>query len=435
MTSVSEAARIFSRRLAMVLVSLLLAGCLGKPNPSASADAQTGAPTAGTSVAASASATSSPEQSAAAAGIWKGGIGLVFGQRYAAASAESAWIVTRPYSGTDLILNRLSLADGVLSTVPVKGIFADVFASADAADDGAGQLWMVYLQQILRIDEAHGTTHRWVLPPAPYDVVPSLQFPAAGQAVADAWDATNHQLLLARTGDYRLYRFDPGTSTVGSSELPIETTEASTIAVMADGSIGVSGQRRESLTPAPAAVVVPHGEKPTKILGVVAVCAAPSGIAALDETGAVRLPATATKPLAAISVKPDPGAPLACDRQGNIFSAFVANGTLTVVRIAQAKAPASVVLPLAPTPAGPPTASAGQQASDGSGSSTTPQGGTSPGASGPTPSGAPVETADPLLLALLPDGLGGVWLVSADGTRTDGTAPSYPSLWHTKFQP
>jgi hypothetical protein len=396
----------------------------------------------------------STEQSPAAAGIWKGGISLVFGQRYAAISGDTASIVTRPYSGTDLILNRLSLADGVLSTVPVKGTFADVFASADAADDGAGQLWMVYLQQILRIDEAHGTTHRWVLPPAPYDVVPSLQFPAAGQAVADAWDATNHQLLLARTGDYRLYRFDPGTSTVGSSELPIETTEASTIAVMTDGSIGVSGQRRDSLTPAPAAVVLPHGLAPTKILGVVAICAAPSGIATLDEAGAVRLPATAAKPIGDIGTKPGPAAPLACDRDGNIFSAFVANGSLTVIRIAAAKAPASVVLPLAPASDGgppasagppsasaePPAASAGSGSSAAAQSSAAPQVSAAPQASGTpssetSPSGAPLETADPLLLALLPDGLGGVWLVSADGARSGGTAPSYPSLWHATFVP
>jgi len=419
-----SAARGFPPRLGVVLVSLLVAGCLGKPNPPPSADSQTSAPSSLNPTGSSVLTAPSPGQSTTAAGIWKGGIGLVFGQRYAAVSEGTGWIVTRPYAGTDLILNRLSLADGALSTIRVKGTFADVFASADAADDGAGQVWMVYLQQILRIDEAHGTTHRWVLPPAPYDVVPSVRFPAAGQAVADAWDSTNHQLLFARTGDYRLYRFDPGTSTVGSSELPIETTEASTIAVMADGSVGVSGQRRESLTPAPAAVVVPHGEKPTKILGVVAVCATPSGIAALDEAGAVRLPATAAKPIGEIGVKPGPAAPLACDRGGNVFSAFAANGSLTVIRIAAAKAPASVVLPLAPASGGGPTASAGPPAAS-----------AGPPAASAGSGLSDLETADPLLLALLPDGLGGVWLVSADGTRSGGTAPNYPSLWHATFAP
>jgi hypothetical protein len=419
----------------MMLVSLLLAGCLGKPNPSASSDAQTGAPTPGTTVTDSASTSSSPGPSSAAVAIWPGGISLVFGQRYTATSAGIAWIVTRPYAGTDLILNRLSLDDGAVSTVPVKGTFTDIFASADAADDGAGQLWMVYLQQILRIDEAHGTTHRWSLPPPPRDVVPSFQYPAAGQAVADAWDPTNNQLLFVRTGDFRLYRFDPGTSTVGASELPIETTEASTIAVLADGSIGISGQRRESVTSAPAAVVLPHDSKPEKIVGVVAICATPSGIVTLDEGGAVRLSGGAAKPLAAISVKPGPDAPLACDRQGNIFTAFVANGSLTVVRIALSKAPTTVVLPLAPALGGGPQASVAPEGSSSREASAGPQTSGVPAPSGTSLSAPAIETADPLLLALLPDGLGGVWLVSADGTRAGGTAPSYPSLWHATFTP
>jgi hypothetical protein len=289
------------------------------------------------------------------------------------------------------------LSDGAASTSVLE-------QSAQGTDgglaaDGTGHLWITYGRQVIRVDEPGGTIRTWALP--------MDDDPTAGNAEAAVWDATASALLFVRDHAHRLYRFDAASGEVSiAADLPITTSSHSRLTIGSDEAIAVTGSRIGSPEFAPAAVRL---SLPTGSAGVadnvLAVCTSPFGLAELDRVGRITLPGSSATSLSPVSKLPS-NVPFACDPTGNVFATTDAKGSVTIDRLSSAGVLSSTQLPLIP--------------------------GVVEGIGGVREN----SWADPRLVALMPDGSGGVWLVSEAGTQTIEELPSsYPSLEHVAFSP
>jgi len=249
----------------------------------------------------------------------------------------------------------------------------------------------------MRVDEPGGAIQKWTLPDPPPDATPSDEFPDAGTAEAAAWDAMAGSLVFVRNADHRLYRFDPTTGDVSVvSSVPIVTSYISRLTVGPDGSTAVTGSQLEAKVFTPAAVLwSAQSPTPAVLTNVLAICGSPLGLAQLDTAGDVTLPDSSTSPLGQVSALPS-NVPFACDPSGNVFTVIVAKGSATVYRLSATGSRSTVQLPLIP----------GEVHGIG---------------------GVVSSWGDPVLVDLLPDGDGGVWLVSESGTQTvEGAYPGVP---------
>ena len=351
---------------------------------------------------------SSPTAAGQAVAAWAGGVMLDAGQRDAVlTSGSSGWIVSRLLGSTDLVLTTVSLADGAISTSTLEKSAPGGFIGGGLAADGVGHLWITYGPEVLRVDEPGGAIQTWILPDPPPDARPSDVYPDAGTAEAAAWDPLAGTLVFVRSDDHRLYRFDPATGTVSVVvSVPIITSDISRLTAAPDGSMAVTGSQIDATVFTPAAVLVSvQSPTPAVLTNVLAVCWSPLGLAQLDTAANVTLPDASTIPLAQVSRLPS-NVPFACDASGNVFTLIEANGIVTVYRLSAAGSLSTVQLPLIPVQVH-------------------------------TLGGVVSSWAGPRLVKLLPDGNGGVWLVSELGTQTVEGAfpgvPAYPSLWHASF--
>lgn len=346
---------------------------------------------------------------------WSGGVTILAGQRYVAEANGIGWILTRPTSNGELAVTKLSLSDGGATTTLADSQMGGASYRQGLATDPHGHLWLTYGEQILRIDEQGGGVQRWDLPSPPPDAAPSDEHPEAGHPDADYWDVQNNDLLLLREDDHRLYRFDPASgSLTTAADLPVTTTYLSSFAVAGDGSIGINGSLVGATAFTPTAAILPKdADAWLTVPNVLAVCGAPSGIATLDPKGAVAIVSSATNALGQIGFTPRTDTPLVCDAQGDVFSdgdVFSpdgSKGSVAIVRLSPTGQISTVNPPLTPTTV-----------------------------EGHVPGATPIPTwAGPDLRALLPDGQGGVWLVSSDGQDEEGRTSAYPSLWRASFSP
>jgi len=341
---------------------------------------------------------------------WTDGIMLPAGQRAAVLVLDkTGWILTRTLATDELLLSAVSLSDGGTRTALLKGI-APGSVGAGLASDGIGHLWVTIGQEVVRVDEPGGAIRHWALPEPPPDAAPSDENPGAGNAEAAAWDRLGDALLFVRNGDHRLYRFDPATGTVSvAADLPITTSYISRLTIGTDGSIEVTGSRSDSVAFAPAVVRVPTGSGAFDVRdNVVAVCSGPSGFSELDSAGDVNVVSSTTRQLGNLVPMARSNVPFGCDPQGNVFAITVADGLVNVGRLSPTGSLSTMRLALTQT-------------------------GPIQGLSGAV---SPYQWVDPRLVAVLPDGDGGVWLVSESGTQSvEDLQPGYPSLWRATFPP
>lgn len=378
-----------SARLAAVLLAVTLAGCATRAGPTATP-------------------ISSPTSAGEAIAAWAGGVMLDAGQRDAAlTSGTTGWVVSRLLGSADLVLSTVSLADGATSTSVLEKNPPGGFLGGGLAADETGHLWITFGPEVIRVDEPGGTIQKWTLPDPPPDAAPSDLYPDAGTAEAAAWDARTGTLVFVRSDDHRLYRFEPATGSVSVVvSVPIITSDISRLTVAPDGSMAVTGSQLDAKVFSPAAVLESvQSDTPVVLTNVLAVCGSPLGLAHLDTAGDVTLPDSSTTPLGQVSRLPS-NVPFACDSSGNVFTLIEAKGSVTVYRLSATGSLSSVQLLLIPVQV--------------------------------HTIGAAVSTwGDPRLVKLLPDGKGGVWLVSELGTQTVEGAfpgePAYPSLWHASF--
>ena len=167
--------------------------------------------------------------------------------------------------------------------------------------------------------------------------------------------------------------------------------------------ITVTGSVTGTADFSPAAVrIAANLAQPALVTGVLAVCATSTRMTYLSGSGAVSgsdgsVVATVPAPLST-------RVPFACDSLDNVFEAVVGSGELVVARVTPSSSTSLLTDALIPV---------------------TVQG-----------LGGPVHTfADPSVAALMPDGLGGVWVVSESGTNASPHAgsPLYPTLAHASF--
>ncbi len=350
--------------------------------------------------------TAAPLHSGETVAAWPGGIMLPAGQRAAVlTSGDSGWILTLELGTSNLILTTVSLSDGGISTAILEeGAAGSV--GGGLASDGAGHLWITYAQEVMRVDEQGGAIRRWSLPQPPPDATSSDENLGAGNAEAAVWDEGVGALLLVRNGDHRLYRFDDATGTVSVVvSLPITTSYVSRIAISADESIVVTGSETGARGFSPSAVRVSTPSSTNDVLhNILAACTTQLGLAELTSTG--DLTVSGLPPIAISQGTALPSnVPFACDPAGDAFTATVANGRVTVDRLSAAGVLSVTTLPL--------TQTGGIHGF----------GGTSP-----------YHWLDPRIVALLPDGAGGAWLVSEVGTQTiEELTSAYPSMLHVGF--
>jgi hypothetical protein len=349
--------------------------------------------------------------SQAPSALWPGGTAILGGDRYATSDAGVAWIVSKPTNNNELALTQLGLANGASTTRVISSDTPFVSGVEGLAADQAGDLWLSYGDRILEINEGSGTIKPWPLPAPASDALPSAEDPTAGTVYTDAWDGKANSLLLVRDGDHRIYSFDPADGDVSTlTNLPVQTSPASQIVVGSGGSIAVTGQEigASSTTPSVAIQPVDAGSA-TLESNVRAICLGPAGFVLVNPSGVVSV----ASPQVTTVGQLDLGSrylPIACDDLGNVFNVGYAAGQdpsreqLSVVRLA----------------------SSGQQADLQLDVRTEMAEGFLPGMT-PYPS-----WSNPDPQALLPDGQGGVWLVTPAGQ--DAGTP-YPSLWHAIFSP
>lgn len=343
---------------------------------------------------------------------WSGGLTILGGDRYAVAANGIGWILTHPTDNHVLALTKLSLIGGRVDTVVLDRNLQQISLIEGVADDGTGHLWLTYGTEIIRIDEVGGAFARWAIPPLPPEVSAD-QDPSAGLVYADAWDARDHSLLFVRNLDHRLYRFDPATASFATEALlPILTSDLSRISIAADGETGINGQRLGAKVFTPTAVILSaRGQLQQLLPDVLAICNGPAGFMTLDRAGEA-IDEVSGQLLGKVGFVPASDTPFVCDTQGNVFSSGEArldaqHLVVVVARFSNRGAASSVNLLLRAIPV----------------SSQFGRGTTQP------------SWASPELRALLPDGTGGVWLVSAAGTNDLGLGPSwYPSLWHAMYK-
>jgi hypothetical protein len=380
-------------RLAVVFLSLALAGCsrsnLGQQAPEASVPA-------------------THDQLSLS---WADGVVLAAGQRTAISADGSGWLVTQPFEDDSLALTRIAPSDGVVTGSVVLTPKLARYSGVGLAADAAGHLWIAYGESVARLDENALTLATWPLPASPPDAAPSDERPAAGNVVAAAWDPSAQRLLLVRDGDHRLYSWDPSTAKLAIvTDLPITTSPISRMTSAADGQIAITGTLTSAASFTPTTIDIDSSGKVARsIESATSACWTSQGLALLTTAGEVKLWAgTAARSLATVDA-PRGRTTFACDDMGFVFETAVTPGTITVTRL---------------SPDG------GQQTATGA---LTAVNGSRGGPGGSTPSAG---WADPALVGLLPDGTGGVWLVSESGTQSSMEAtPNYPSLTHVSFPP
>jgi hypothetical protein len=335
--------------------------------------------------------------------IWDNGVSLPAGHRAVLVADGVGWVVTQPFQDNSLVLTKFSLATGSPLRTSVLDTGVQGFSGAGLASDGGGHVWITYGQRILRFDELTGTVTSWHVPKASPRLSTDQQL--AGNAQVDGWDSKNNQLLFVRNDDQRLYSFNPSTQAFAVvSELPITTSDISTIAIEPTGEMAITGTLAGASTFTPtAARLATLGAKPEVIAGVAAVCAGSSRLVFLAATGTISVDGTGD--LATVPAPRSTQVPFACDTAGGVFEVTVGGGKAVVSRLSPSGVIATVSAPLIP--------------------------GVANGLNGP------VSTfADPGVVALLPDNQGNVWLVSEAGTQvveSRNVAAAYPSLAHAVF--
>jgi hypothetical protein len=320
---------------------------------------------------------------------------LLGGAHYVTSRDGIGWILSKPSENGILALTKLSLTNGVSSTQVVDDREEFTPNSAILSADDAGHLWFTYYLQIMRIDQETGAIDRWDPPPPLPDASPSDEHPEAGQLMANAWDPTTNTLLFLRNVDHRLYRFDPSSETFSTvADLPIVTHSLSRVSVGVDGTTTINGGLWGATIFSPTAVVLSAAADPPRaIAGILSVCIDPSGVATIDQAGAVRI---GERSIGTLDAKPYSDVTFVCDGIGHVFSmgdVFSADGSeanVVVYRFALAGSVDTTSFPLMK----------------------------STGINHVT--GEPMTTwgGAPSVETLLPDGEGGVWLVNTDGTSS-----------------
>lgn len=377
-------------------IALLVAACRGPA---------IGAPSASVP----ASSQPSPAASLTPTGPGKDAVTIRSGARYATQSDGVGWILTITYEDPLLLLTSLSLMDGASVTTLIDDQEECCYGPSAAADN-ADHLWLTYGREILRIDMDGGHMERLDLPAPATDASPSDEDPPAGGVGAAAWDSISNTLLFTRFSDHRLYRFDPATEMFTTvADLGIVTHNLGHVSVGGDGSVAVNGAQRVGADYLRAAVVLsPGSDAPQLLVGVEAICVGPSGMFALYEDGDVKLDGQS---VGQVEFEPFSDVSFACSPDGHAFTvgevASLSDTALNLVIYRFGLEGASTVaLPM------------------------TLMHGTNPH------DGTPMDSwSGPSVGALLPDGLGGVWLINEDGTSSlPGIGPSpYASFMHVMF--
>ena len=94
--------------------------------------------------------------------IWASGSYLPAGNRSAIADGEVGWIVTQPFQDDRLLLTKLTMGEGKATTIVLEEHVGS-YSGAGLAPDGAGNLWITYGDQALRLNESTGKIDRWAL--------------------------------------------------------------------------------------------------------------------------------------------------------------------------------------------------------------------------------------------------------------------------------
>ncbi|HEX5465090.1 MAG TPA: hypothetical protein VFW92_00275 [Candidatus Limnocylindrales bacterium] len=379
------------RALAASCAALLAACSAGRPAPPAST-ARPPAPLA---------AAPSADWSVA----WAGGSSIAAGQRLAAiAVGKTGWILSREEATDRLSLTRVDMGSGASASADI-GLKANALTGGGLAVDGDGTVWVDSGSEFERMTPSLTVLSHHPLPNPSADVV-SAAGPGAGAGEAALWDSGRRVIAFVRNGDHRLYGLDPAAGIYSViADLPLTTSYVSRLARESNGSIVVTGAVSGVTVFRPvAAIVTIDGVAAMIHSTVLAVCATPTAVEVLDAGGDVSDLGSASAPQPLVSGPPS-NVPFACDGLGNAFATVTANGTTTVSRVTVDGTIASDRLPLEPLPSV--TGFGGAQS---------------------------VPWADPRLAAVLPDGSGGAWLLSALGeTVAPVGATPYPSLLHVSF--
>jgi sugar lactone lactonase YvrE len=332
---------------------------------------------------------------------------LPAGDRSVAWDADTGWILSAPFDEDGLLLTAFSLDDGSASTTElVDGVkpSSDVGLTLDKA----GDLWVTLATRVLRITPHEGAVRPWDLPPPPSDAAPSDEDVAAGYALAAAWEPQADVLLFLRSGDHRLYAFDPKTGGVTTlADLPMSTSYVSDLVVGPDGTIAVTGSRIGPNGLEWDVVVLENGGSIRETRpGIGNVCAGSSSMAVLGVDGTVSV-LNGSAPLTQVAGGHPYSTAFACDADDNIFHGAIGGAELAITRISPTGDRSTEVLPLVETDAN------------------LERLGVSP--SGPIPLGPGLE-------AIIPDQSGGAWVVTSSGTqRSQGDLLLYPSASHIEL--
>jgi hypothetical protein len=337
---------------------------------------------------------------------------LLGGAHYVTSRDGIGWILSKPSENGILALTRLDLDSGNTATNVIDDGVEYTPNSPILSADEAGHLWFTYYRQLLRIDQESGAIRRWDPPAAPIDAAPSDEHPEAGQLMSNAWDTANGTLLFLRNVDHRLYQFNPATEVFSSvADLPIVTHSFSRVSVDNDGRrFAINGGLLGATTFSPTAAILGEDASTLQVIpDALSVCIDSAGVATMDQAGGIRM---GDRLLGQVGFHPDSDVVLVCDGLGHVFSvggvirADDSAGELVIYRFSMSGM-ATVSLPL--------TRSTGFNRYTGE----------------PYTVWGGVPSAE----YLLPDGQGGVWLVSVDGTSSTpevGDSP-YPTLMRIRF--
>jgi hypothetical protein len=336
---------------------------------------------------------------------------LMGGTHFVAANGGVGWVVSNQTPSTILTLTRLSLSTGEANTTVIDDREDASPQMPILSADTAGHLWFTYFHQLLRINTDDGGIQRWDLPEPPADAAKSDEDWSAGGAGGNAWDARSNSLLFVRVSDHRLYRFDPSDETFSTfADLPIITHALSRISIGADGTIAINGAFRDGDTYLRAAVLLREGEQPVVGLSILSICMGPAGPLSLHQSGTIQ---RGDRFLGRVAFTPDTNVQFVCDPIGNAFTVGMvisedgSEGNIIIYRFTGDGAASTVMLPM--------TSSEGIN----------------------HVTGKPMKQwgGVPSVETLLPDGEGGVWLVSTDGTSgMPGVDDSpYPTLLRIGF--
>jgi hypothetical protein len=332
------------------------------------------------------------------------------GFRYAAVEGNTGWIVSVATASGSVALSRLGLTDASWSVWPLPGRFPELAEHEELAADGLGHLWLSAGDSFIQIDESSRSVTTVPLPSPASDASPGPENPAAGYVFAEAWDQSLKRLIFVRVGDHRVYLLDASTHAITPGpDLPILTTVNSQVAVAQDGTIAINGQTPGAPGFQPiAAVLPPAGATPWTFSGAVGVCGGRKGATSISEAGLITSLSTASQAIGSIGASAGSTRPqLACDTNDNVFTSLVTAGSdaqhqiFEVVRISSSGQRATAKTALTATTVDVPL----------------------PGVAAQTAFDAPD------IRGLLPDNLGGVWVLDSSGSSADAPPSSYPSIW------